>query len=102
MSAHGGLGGVVRRSRRIIEEFARLQIQEDLPGRSEEPAQLGGRGSALQGAIRGLAYHPTSTFLAAASRDGTVRLWDTDAGQAIGEPLRLDPAATALAFSPNG
>jgi WD40 repeat protein len=41
-------------------------------------------------------------LLAAAEVGGTVRIWDLDRRELAGPPLRLPPAVTGLAFSPDG
>lgn len=53
------------------------------------------------GAITGLAYHPAGTMLASASRDGTVRLWDTFTNAELADLPHTD-SVTGLAFSPDG
>ena len=50
-----------------------------------------------------MAFSPDGHRLATASDDGTVRLWDADTGQPIGDPLTgHTDAVTSVAFSPDG
>ncbi|RKY20012.1 MAG: hypothetical protein DRQ55_08985 [Planctomycetota bacterium] len=63
----------------------------DLPDRSWA-AELSGH----QDDLLDLAWHPRQQRLASSSRDGTIRLWDTDSAMAL---LTLRPGSPALALS---
>ncbi|KAH0828968.1 WD40-repeat-containing domain protein [Lanmaoa asiatica] len=52
--------------------------------------------------IFSLSLSPDGSILASASRDRTVRLWDTTSGDPIGQPLQHVKAVTAVCFSPSG
>ena len=53
--------------------------------------------------ITALSFHPASQWLATASQDGAVRIWDVQANKPFGEPLRHRlPAVISVAFSADG
>jgi WD40 repeat protein len=53
--------------------------------------------------VTGLAFSPDGSLLATASFDETVRLWDPDTGDPIGQPLSgHTDNVWAVAFSPDG
>ena len=50
-----------------------------------------------------MAFSPDGKRIVSGSGDNTVRLWDADTGQPIGEPLTGHTGAvTSVAFSPDG
>ena len=62
-------------------------------------------GDPSRGGVTGVAFSPNGKLLATAYGDGTVRLWNAAAEQAVGAPLRADTgtaSVTGIAFSPNG
>ncbi len=59
------------------------------------------------GQIQCVAWSPAGDFLASASEDGTVRVWNAETGQEIhrlipAEPDEKSPAMHCVAFSPSG
>ncbi|KAG8835384.1 hypothetical protein FRC18_000592 [Serendipita sp. 400] len=55
------------------------------------------------GGVRSIAFSPDGCRIASGSADKTVRLWDAETGQAIGEPMRAHRSTVAsVAFSPDG
>jgi WD40 repeat protein len=53
-------------------------------------------------AVNAIAFSPDGHHLASASDDNTVRIWNLDTGQAIGEPLTGNDHWASLAFSRDG
>ena len=54
------------------------------------------------GAVIAVEYDPAGTFLATASSDRTVRLWEAATGRALGEPLQHDSELTLLDMDASG
>ncbi|KIK59006.1 hypothetical protein GYMLUDRAFT_245771, partial [Collybiopsis luxurians FD-317 M1] len=53
--------------------------------------------------ITSVAFSPNGTRIVSGSLGGTVRMWDANTGNQIGEPLQgHDRAVASVAFSPNG
>jgi WD40 repeat protein len=53
--------------------------------------------------VRSVAFSPDGTTLASGSWDDTIRLWDVNTGQTIGEPLQGHADwVRSVAFSPDG
>jgi WD40 repeat protein len=55
------------------------------------------------GGVNSVAFSPDGKRLASSSGDYTVRLWDVETGQPLGEPLKgHDNNVMSVAFSPDG
>ncbi|CCA76159.1 related to WD40-repeat protein (notchless protein) [Serendipita indica DSM 11827] len=66
---------------------------------SEFPRTLRGD----QGSIWAVAFSPDGSRIISGSLDKTIRVWDSDTGQALGEPLRgHEHGVTTVGFSPDG
>ena len=61
-------------------------------------------GSPLQAAspVTGVAFSPVGTLLAAASKNGTVSLWNPATGRPAFSPLHAAASVNGVAFSPDG
>ncbi|CAG7854185.1 Uncharacterized WD repeat-containing protein alr3466 [Serendipita indica DSM 11827] len=56
-----------------------------------------------QGVVTAVGFSPDGSRIVSGSGDKTIRLWDADTGQPLGEPLRgHEHSVTAVAFSPDG
>ncbi|KAF7975669.1 hypothetical protein HWV62_8761 [Athelia sp. TMB] len=54
-------------------------------------------------AVWAAAYSPDGTRIASASADSTIRVWDTETGEAVGAPFKGHTAAIrSIAYSPSG
>ncbi|CCA69814.1 related to WD40-repeat protein (notchless protein) [Serendipita indica DSM 11827] len=54
--------------------------------------------------VRGVAFSPDGSRIISGSSDSTIRVWDAETGQTLGEPLRghNKSSVNAVAFSPDG
>jgi len=55
-----------------------------------------------QGAIRSFVFLQDNVHIVSGSYDGTMRRWDCETGQLIGEPWKGERYIVALALSPDG
>jgi WD40 repeat protein len=58
--------------------------------------------SVVSGPVRQVAYHPNGEFIASASRDQTLILWDAQSGEPVHRLRGHGGDVVNLAFSPNG
>ncbi|KAG8788918.1 hypothetical protein FRC16_001289 [Serendipita sp. 398] len=53
--------------------------------------------------IFGVSYSPDGRYIASASRDQTIRIWDAESGVTVGEPLKgHTDSVNCIAYSPDG
>ncbi|KZP17812.1 WD40 repeat-like protein [Athelia psychrophila] len=53
--------------------------------------------------VRAVAYSPDGAHIVSGSDDNTIRIWDAETGEAVGEPLRGHSATImAIVYSPDG
>ncbi|KZP10837.1 WD40 repeat-like protein [Athelia psychrophila] len=53
--------------------------------------------------VRAVAYSPDGSHIASGSSDETIRIWDAETGEAVGEPLRGHSShILAIVYSPDG
>jgi WD40 repeat protein len=69
-------------------------------GKSQTPQPRVLRGPT--GSVIGLAFSSDGRMLASGGEDGTVRLWDPETGEELGELLDVGKPVTRVAFSPDG
>ncbi|CCA77437.1 hypothetical protein PIIN_11414 [Serendipita indica DSM 11827] len=56
-----------------------------------------------QGVVRAVSFSPDGTRIISGSSDNTIRQWDAETGQPVGEPLRGHVSSVnAVEFSPDG
>ncbi|KZP17833.1 WD40 repeat-like protein [Athelia psychrophila] len=56
-----------------------------------------------KGGVYAVAYSPDGTHIVSGSADNTIRIWDAETGEAVGEPLRGHTnEINCVAYSPNG
>ncbi|CCA75144.1 hypothetical protein PIIN_09128 [Serendipita indica DSM 11827] len=71
-------------------------LQEDYSG---PPETLHGH----EDSVRGISFSADGSMFVSGSADTTIRLWDADTGQPVGEPIRgHTDSVLAIAFSPDG
>ena len=77
-----------------------LKVTQGLEEMYEEPPEaLRGH----DGTVLAVVYSPDGSRIVSGSGDKTIRLWDAETSQPLGEPLRgHDGWVNAVAFSPDG
>ncbi|PVF98767.1 WD40 repeat-like protein [Serendipita vermifera] len=85
----------VDRPFRVLATLGQSQIQ----AQSNNPQVLGGHASS----INAVAYSPDGRYIASASTDTTIKIWDVQSGSQIGEPIRgHTESVLCVTFSPDG
>jgi periodic tryptophan protein 2 len=69
---------------------------------SVQTAQLLDSLKGHEGPISAVAFHPLKSYIASASWDATVRLWDLFGSNQLIETFRHESEVLAVAFSPSG
>jgi WD40 repeat protein len=88
---------------RMAPAAARDEARFALMNNLDRPYHVASRLTGHSGPVWGVAFSPDGKLLATASADKTVRLWEVETRQPLGQPLyghadRVD----GVAFSPNG
>jgi len=89
-------GNLIKAARRLVAEQFNQEILVNQPWR--EVTRLEGHASG----VNSVAWSPDNRYIASGSYDKTVRIWDVNTREMVGDPLRHDDIVYSVSWSPDG